>query len=72
MTWDSGLAKAVKATGGIGRFARKLEITTQAVYGWKRVPAERVIKIEGISGVDRETLRPDLYHRKAYNHRQQG
>ena len=65
MTWDSGLAKAIKASGGIGRFARKVELSTQAIYNWKRVPAERVVEIEAISGIAREIMRPDLYRKVA-------
>lgn len=44
--------------------ARALGIYPQAVNKWvkaKRVPAERVLQLEAVSGVSREELRPDLY-----------
>ena len=52
---------AAKANGGLVGLARKLEISPKSFYSWTRVPAERVIKIEELSGVAREELRPDLY-----------
>ena len=33
----------------------------QAVYRWGRIPAERVIEIEQLTGVPREELRPDIF-----------
>lgn len=60
---NSGLRAAIKAAGGIRPLARALGITHQAILQWKRVPAERVIEIERITGIDREHLRPDLYRR---------
>ena len=52
---------AIKAAGGVGVLARKLDITLQAVSQWSRIPAARAIEIERITGVDRRILRPDLY-----------
>jgi hypothetical protein len=47
--------------GMMARVARELRITRAAVTFWPRVPAERVIDVERISGIPREQLRPDLY-----------
>lgn len=41
--------------------ARGLGITRGAVAKWKRVPAERVLAVERISGIARHLLRPDIY-----------
>lgn len=41
--------------------ARKLGITRQAIGLWKKIPAERVVEIEEVTGIPREQLRPDLY-----------
>ncbi len=57
----SVLEKAAQRLGGIGRLADNLQITRQALYQWSRVPAERVIELERISGISRSELRPDLY-----------
>ena len=45
-------------------FAKRCGVKYQAVQKWrKRIPAERVLLIESISGVSRHELRPDLYPR---------
>lgn len=57
------VTKAVKKAGGVTSLAQKLGIKHNAFYVWKRVPAERVLKIEHITGISRHDLRPDLYPR---------
>ena len=47
--------------------ARELGITHGAVFQWDRVPAERVIDVERITGIPREELRPDLYPPTAHS-----
>jgi TorA maturation chaperone TorD len=58
---EGGLAQAIQAAGGIGALARSLGISQPAVSTWVRVPAERVIAVESITGISRSVLRPDLY-----------
>lgn len=57
------LQKAIKGCGGYAAVARLFETSRQVVWNWahKRVPAERVLKLEEVTGVSRHTLRPDLY-----------
>ena len=55
------LAVAVDRVGGVARLADMLGVSRQAVYKWKRIPAERVPQIERLTGVPRVALRPDLY-----------
>lgn len=43
------------------RISREIGITHGAVSQWRRVPAERVIDVERVTGIPREALRPDLY-----------
>lgn len=38
-----------------------LGIHASAVSQWQRVPAERVLDVERITGISRHKLRPDLY-----------
>lgn len=58
----SALEAARKAAGGNVGIARGIGgITPQAVSQWKRVPAERVIDVERLSGVPRHELRPDIF-----------
>lgn len=47
--------------GRISAIARALGITAWAVAKWRRVPAERVLAVERITGIPRHVLRPDIY-----------
>jgi TorA maturation chaperone TorD len=58
---EGGLEAAIAAAGGVGALARALGISQPAVSSWQRVPAERVIAVESLTGVPRNELRPDLY-----------
>jgi len=58
---DPGLADAIRAAGGVSELARKIGISQPSVSNWSRVPAERVLAVEAITGVSRAYLRPDLY-----------
>src|SRR5262245_59455798 len=58
---DHGLEEAIRIAGGVGALARKIGIAQPSVSNWERIPAERVLWIEAITGVSRATLRPDLY-----------
>ena len=53
--------QAVKKAGGGAKVARPLNLTRQAIYQWKRVPAEHVLTLERLSGVPRYQIRPDIY-----------
>lgn len=58
------IEKAVLKAGSQSALARALSITPQAVSrmcALNRVPAERVLDIERLTGVSRHELRPDLY-----------
>jgi TorA maturation chaperone TorD len=58
---DTGLDEAIRSAGGVGALARKIGISQPSVSNWERVPAERVLSVESVTGVDRAVLRPDLY-----------
>jgi len=52
----------IKAVRGMAaKIARALRLHAPAVSRWKRVPAEHVMKVEKITGIPRDELRPDLY-----------
>lgn len=51
---------AAEMSGGLVALAHALGIKHQALYSWKRVPAERVLDMERITGIPREEIRPDL------------
>lgn len=50
--------------GRVGDLAEALKISSPAVSQWERVPAERVLDVERITGVSRHDLRPDIYPRE--------
>jgi len=58
---DRGLQEAIRAVGGVTELARRIGISQPSVSNWIRVPAERVLQVEGVSGIARTILRPDLY-----------
>jgi len=60
---EDGLQQAIQAAGGIGALARALGVSQPAVSNWQKIPAERVLSVEAITGVARSMLRPDLYPR---------
>jgi TorA maturation chaperone TorD len=58
---DPGLNQAIEAAGGVTELARRLGLAQPSVSNWARVPPERVISVESLTGVARVVLRPDLY-----------
>lgn len=58
---ETPLTTAAKAVGGVRNLAKRLGISAPAIYQWDKIPADRVVEIEGITGVPRQQLRPDLY-----------
>jgi len=58
---DPGLDEAISAAGGVGALARKIGIAQPSVSNWSRVPTERVLTVEAVTGVNRAVLRPDLF-----------
>jgi DNA-binding transcriptional regulator YdaS (Cro superfamily) len=63
---ETALERAKDVVGGPGALAQLLSatgrpITRQGVSAWPRVPAERVVDVERVTGVPRHELRPDLY-----------
>jgi DNA-binding transcriptional regulator YdaS (Cro superfamily) len=58
---DSGFGLAIAAVGTRYRLAKLLGIAVSAVYQWQRIPTERVVQVEKVTGIPREQLRPELY-----------
>ncbi len=56
--------RAADAAGGQSALARAIGCSPQAVQrmcATGRIPAERVLQIESVTGISRHELRPDLY-----------
>lgn len=58
---DPALAEAAKSVGGIIKLSVALNLSRAAASQWRRVPPERVLDVERLTGVSRYRLRPDLY-----------
>ncbi len=58
---DPGLQSAIETVGGISALARALGLAQPSVSAWQRIPADRVVSIETITGLSRTVLRPDLF-----------
>jgi TorA maturation chaperone TorD len=58
---DPGLQEAIRAVGGVSELARRIGISQPSVSNWDRIPAERVLSVETVTGVSRAILRPDLF-----------
>ena len=55
------VTKAAGEVGGVVALARRLKIKHTALYSWNRVPADKVLEIESITGVSRHEIRPDVF-----------
>lgn len=60
------LRRAAARVGGLAQLASRLKISRAALHQWEKVPADRVVEIERITGVSRIELRPDLYSGMAH------
>ena len=59
---DRGLDEAIRAAGGVTELARRIGVAQPSVSNWDRVPADRVVAVENVTGVPRVRLRPDLFN----------
>lgn len=64
MTNQDIVAMAVAKAGGMHALARALGIKFQSIQKWKKIPAERIVAVEAVTGIPREKLRPDLYAKR--------
>jgi TorA maturation chaperone TorD len=58
---DASLEQVIQTVGGVRELSRLLGISQPAVSNWKRVPADRILQVESITGLPRAAIRPDLY-----------
>lgn len=55
---------AINIANGVRPLARLLGISAPSVWEWRKrgkVPAERVLQLEAVTGLSRHAIRPDLY-----------
>lgn len=59
---ETPLEAVKRSLGGNAGVARAIGgITSQAVSQWRQVPPERVLAVEGLTGISRHDLRPDIF-----------
>jgi hypothetical protein len=58
---DTATQRAIAEAGGVLRLSRALGIKQPSVSKWKRIPAGHVLTIEGLTGISRHDLRPDIF-----------
>jgi DNA-binding transcriptional regulator YdaS (Cro superfamily) len=58
---EPGLEIALERAGGVNALARVLQLTSQTVAEWTRIPQAHVLRIEALYKISREELRPDVY-----------
>lgn len=64
MDYTDAIQAAIDKAGGTVRLAEKLGARQSLVSMWKnrgRIPAERVLEVERLTGVSRHQLRPDVF-----------
>ena len=59
--WPPIVLLAIEKGGGITAFAEALGVKHPSIHNWRRIPSERVLQVEKITGIPRHLLRPDLY-----------
>lgn len=60
------VSRAIEVSGGLSAFATQVGVKPPSAFKWRatgRIPAERVLTVERITGIPRHELRPDLYPR---------
>lgn len=58
---DAGLELAVLKAGSAQILAGLVGVTPQAICLWKKVPVNRVVDVERVTGIPRHLLRPDFW-----------
>ncbi len=51
----------LEKAGGIRVVAQELGLSTQAVYGWRKVPSRHVIKVARMAKLKPEDVAPEMF-----------
>lgn len=58
---ETSIKDVAAKAGGVVALGKALGLSKGAVSQWRRVPVERVIAVEKLTGVSRHDLRPDVF-----------
>lgn len=56
---------AAKKVGGIVALSQALGLSRAAASQWTEIPTDHLDKIERLTGIPREVLRPDIFRKRA-------
>lgn len=56
--------KAAQKLGGIVAMSQALGLSRGAASQWTEIPIDHVAKLERLTGIPREVLRPDIFRRE--------
>jgi DNA-binding transcriptional regulator YdaS (Cro superfamily) len=65
MAYDPPLKEAFRRVGGPKKMAQAIGVGASAVAQWRRVPAIHIFRIEALTGIPAEKLRPDMVPTRA-------
>jgi len=55
------VARAIKAAGSPTALANAAGVKLPSIYSWTRIPADKVVAVEALTGIPRHELRPDVF-----------
>jgi len=61
---EEGLRLAIEKAGSVRELARRLGISPSSILEWRRIPSDRILQVESVTGISRKKLRPDLYGKR--------
>ena len=63
--YDDALVRVLEAAGGPSKVAEYLGLVPSAVTQWTRVPARHIHRLEKLTGIPAQDIRPDLWETEA-------
>lgn len=59
------IEEVIAKAGGVSKLAEALGIAAPSVSQWRRIPVERVLILEQLTGISRHAMRPDIFGERA-------
>lgn len=66
---NKGVEKAIEMVGTTYELARRLGVSQPTIVRWlyRKIPAEKAVLMEEITGIPRAEIRPDLFKERKEN-----
>jgi DNA-binding transcriptional regulator YdaS (Cro superfamily) len=65
---EISIKQIAQKAGGVVAMSKALGLSRGAVSQWKKVPLDRVVDVERITGISRRSLRPDVFDENIIAH----